>query len=242
MALDYTISEAARYLGVSCSTLRRWDRGGKFPSQRTIGNHRRYSKQMLDKFLGIQEENDSPESRIEEGLKIPYGYARVSTQHQVADGNLTRQVERIENYILRHHGSNANYKIIKECGSGMNLQRTGLKQLFHAVKKRKISILYLEYPDRLSRFGFTFLEHWFKDYNVEIRIIEKKVDITLEMEFIDDVMTILTSFSGKLYKNRSLERSKQERMLKKERKAIQAQIDESTNITIQKIIQSIMVV
>jgi len=104
MAIDFTISEAARYLGVSGPTLRRWDRAGKFRSLRTIGNHRRYNKQMLDKFLGIQENNDVSESPIEQGNKIPYGYARVSTQHQVADGNLTRQVERIEKHIKHHHG------------------------------------------------------------------------------------------------------------------------------------------
>src|SRR4030042_1402682 len=37
-----TISQAAKYLGVSSDTLRRWERKGKLIPQRTLGNARRY--------------------------------------------------------------------------------------------------------------------------------------------------------------------------------------------------------
>jgi excisionase family DNA binding protein len=49
--LSLTISEAARYLGVSLSTVRRWSDAGALPSYRTPGGQRRFSRDQLDGFL-----------------------------------------------------------------------------------------------------------------------------------------------------------------------------------------------
>jgi len=49
--LGLSISEAARVLGVSLSTVRRWSDAGVLPSYRTPGGQRRYSRQQLDAFL-----------------------------------------------------------------------------------------------------------------------------------------------------------------------------------------------
>jgi excisionase family DNA binding protein len=49
--LSLTISEAARYLGVSLSTVRRWSDAGALPSYRTPGGQRRFSRDQLDDFL-----------------------------------------------------------------------------------------------------------------------------------------------------------------------------------------------
>lgn len=49
----FTISEAAKYLGVSPDTLRRWEKAGKIsPPRRTAGGARRYSKELLEEILG----------------------------------------------------------------------------------------------------------------------------------------------------------------------------------------------
>ncbi|MEY2341404.1 MerR family DNA-binding transcriptional regulator [Acidithiobacillus sp. IBUN Pt1247-S3] len=46
------ISVAARFLGVSVDTLRRWDASGKYPADfRTPGNDRRYDMGRLREFL-----------------------------------------------------------------------------------------------------------------------------------------------------------------------------------------------
>ena len=45
-----TISEAARYLGVSIMTLRRWDESGKLKPIKTVGKHRRYDINDLNFF------------------------------------------------------------------------------------------------------------------------------------------------------------------------------------------------
>ena len=47
----YTIGEAAKMLGVSPDTLRRWEKQKKITSFRTAGNRRRYSKETLISML-----------------------------------------------------------------------------------------------------------------------------------------------------------------------------------------------
>ena len=49
--LGLTISEAARFLGVSLSTVRRWSDAGVLPSYRTPGGQRRYNRDQLESFL-----------------------------------------------------------------------------------------------------------------------------------------------------------------------------------------------
>jgi excisionase family DNA binding protein len=61
----YTISEAAKYLGVSPDTLRRWEKAGKISApKRTAGGARRYSKDLLDEILGggKEEETSAPQT------------------------------------------------------------------------------------------------------------------------------------------------------------------------------------
>jgi excisionase family DNA binding protein len=49
--LGLSISEAARVLGVSLSTVRRWSDAGVLPSYRTPGGQRRYNREQLERFL-----------------------------------------------------------------------------------------------------------------------------------------------------------------------------------------------
>ncbi len=46
-----TISESAKFLGVSIDTLRRWDSRGKFKALKSSGGHRYYSKDQLESFV-----------------------------------------------------------------------------------------------------------------------------------------------------------------------------------------------
>jgi len=49
--LAFTSSEAARYLGVSLATVRRWSNAGHLSGYRTPGGQRRFSRVQLDQFL-----------------------------------------------------------------------------------------------------------------------------------------------------------------------------------------------
>jgi excisionase family DNA binding protein len=47
-----TLGQAARYLGVAQSTIRKWSDGGRLPAFYTPGGHRRFRRGDLDQFLG----------------------------------------------------------------------------------------------------------------------------------------------------------------------------------------------
>ena len=49
--LGLSTSEAARHLGVSLSTVRRWSDAGHLRGYRTPGGQRRFSVEQLDQFL-----------------------------------------------------------------------------------------------------------------------------------------------------------------------------------------------
>src|SRR6266404_5434320 len=46
-----TLGQAAKYLGVAQSTIRKWSDQGRVPAFYTPGGHRRYRRGDLDKFL-----------------------------------------------------------------------------------------------------------------------------------------------------------------------------------------------
>lgn len=50
--LVFTSSQAARYLGVSLATIRRWADAGHLACYRTPGGQRRFSREQLDRFVG----------------------------------------------------------------------------------------------------------------------------------------------------------------------------------------------
>lgn len=50
--LVFTSSQAARYLGVSLATIRRWADAGHLACYRTPGGQRRFSREQLDNFVG----------------------------------------------------------------------------------------------------------------------------------------------------------------------------------------------
>jgi excisionase family DNA binding protein len=56
----FTSSQAARYLGVSLATVRRWTDAGHIGCYRTPGGQRRFSRDQLDDFIAsMQQGTDS---------------------------------------------------------------------------------------------------------------------------------------------------------------------------------------
>jgi excisionase family DNA binding protein len=49
--LVFTSSQAARYLGVSLATVRRWTDAGYVSCYRTPGGQRRFAREQLDEFI-----------------------------------------------------------------------------------------------------------------------------------------------------------------------------------------------
>ena len=198
-----TISETAALIGVTPATLRRWDKKGYLVPKRTLGNHRRYTWEQLADFLpdSVEFEKSNHESR----LKNTYIYARVSSSKQKKDGNLDRQVERLQKFALENYKEELPAKVIKEYGSGLNPMRKGLWRLLKQIEQGKVARVLIAYKDRLTRFGFPFLEYVCGIYNVPIIEVERGMNASLEEQLVTDLMALIASFSGKLYQLRALQ-------------------------------------
>ena len=73
MARTYTAGEAARTLGISLDTLRRWDRQGRIRVQRDSANRRVVSAREIERVRGDDRKTLSARNRLEgvvRGVKI----------------------------------------------------------------------------------------------------------------------------------------------------------------------------
>ncbi|PUA32323.1 MAG: IS607 family transposase [Zestosphaera tikiterensis] len=179
------MKEASEILGVHVRTLQKWDREGKIRCVRTVGGKRRVPESEIKRILGLHEER-----------KV-VGYVRVSSHTQRDD--LERQIEAINQYAKERGWS---IEILKDIGSGLNEDRRGFQKLLKMVINREVSKVIIAYPDRLARFGFKILQQFFQSYGTEIIVINRE-EKELKEELVEDLITIISHFAGKLYGMRS---------------------------------------
>lgn len=191
-----SISEAASLLGVSDETLRNWERDGKLTPFHTEGGHRRYYKTDIEKLAGIYIEP----VKVSAGNRVGI-YCRVSSHEQKQKGDLERQVGRMTTEALKRGYSIVS--VFDEVGSGMNDNRKKLQKLFELVEKKEIDIILVEHKDRLSRFCFNYLVSYFNSYGVKIEISEVTIGKAYEQELVEDILSLMASFSAKIYGKRS---------------------------------------
>ena len=134
-------------------------------------------------------------------------YGRVSTSKQKQD--LNNQMDVLKKYVISN-GSNP--KVCSDIGSGMNEKRPWLISLMNEITQNKISKVVISHKDRLTRFGFGYLETIFKMYNTEIEIINLEDDKSFQEELTEDLIAIIHQFSMTFYgkrKNQVIDFSKQ---------------------------------
>lgn len=118
-----------------------------------------------------------------------YIYCRVSSHNKKDD--LDRQVQRCQDFCLSKGW--AVKQTIKEIASGMNDKRPKLMKLLDNAPKRLI----IEHKDRLTRFGFNYLETVLPLLGYEVCVINR--DIGDEQDLMKDLVAIITSFCCRLY-------------------------------------------
>jgi len=185
----YRLSEAAKLIGVSVDTLRKWDRLGRIKTTRTPGGHRRIPLSEIKRILNIQDIQT---------LRCAI-YARVSSHTREED--LERQIITLKE-LARKNGWIV-VKTIKDISSGLKERRRGLRQLYKLVKSKAIDLVLITYKDRLTRFGFSYIEEFFKSHNVQIFIAFENPEKTELQELVEDFIAIITSFAGGIYGRRS---------------------------------------
>ena len=196
------IGEAAAALGVSITTLRRWEASGKLAAEHTAGGHRRYDLAKLKPEL-FRAEADAQRRTV--------AYARVSSHDQKDD--LERQKQVLELYCARQGWT---FEVIADLGSGMNYQKKGLKKLLEAIIDGQIGRLVITHKDRLLRFGAELVFAICEAKKVEVIILNQgsqsdaspaqqgnDADPTFEEDLAKDVLEIITVFSARLYGSRS---------------------------------------
>ena len=84
-------------------------------------------------------------------------------------------MERQINY-LTNYATAKGYKVIevlKDITSGLkNTQRKGLLKLFKLVEGRSVDVVLITYKDRLTRFGFEYIEEFFSTMGVKQQLWE----------------------------------------------------------------------
>ena len=186
--------ETAAILGVTVLTLQRWDNASIIRAVRTPTNRRMFPKSEIDRILG--EVIPTTSNRT---LAI---YTRVSSNEQKMKGDLDRQTEFIkDNLDLKMY---SDIIVISDVGSGLNDKRKGLIRLMEISKKNEITDLAIRYKDRLTIFGYNYLKIFFESFGIQIHILDESLNNkTVYEELTDDLLSIVTSFSGKLYGLRS---------------------------------------
>ena len=135
-----SVGKAAKILGVSRLTLRRWDESGRLVAIRTEGGHRRYDlSQLKPASFNRYDPEDS---------RMTIAYARVSSHDQKSD--LQRQKQVLELFCSSNGWK---FEIISDLGSGMNYHKKGLIKLLNAIVDGKVGRLVITHKDRLLRFG-----------------------------------------------------------------------------------------
>lgn len=193
------INQVSKWLNVSSKVLRQWDNDGKLCAIRTPGNQRMYRESDILKFLGIEKPLDLKQD-------ITLLYSRVSSAEQKTKGDLDRQNTRLTEYAAKKK-YNVGY-VFLEVGSGMNDSRAKLLQAMKLAKEGKITRLLCEHRDRLIRFNFNIIKMYFESHGVEVEYVEETLPKTYEAELIEDMLSLMSSFSAKIYGRCSAERKK----------------------------------
>ena len=185
--------EASKILSVHQRTLYQWDAKGKIKTIRTPGGKRLYDVSSFIREKQCEKYGDNCVEDLdaldaEERLKICY--ARVSSVTQ--KDALERQKEEL-------YRAYPEYQIIVDVGSGLDLNKPGIRKIITWAITGKIEELVVTYNDRLTRFCFELIHDLIKEYsNGKITVLNVDNDKTPQEEILEDVMQIMNVSAVKI--------------------------------------------
>ncbi len=181
----YRTGEAAKILGITTRTIQNYDKLGKLKVCRTEGNRRVIMREDLIKYLDdkglIYDDTNSKRHDVI--------YARVSSNEQKQSGDLDRQAL----YLVENAKDIQNPIILKEVGSGLNDKRKQLQKLLGMISNQEVRNVYITYKDRLTRFGFNYLETMFNACGTSIIVLQDESnEKTVHDELVEDMISIIS--------------------------------------------------
>lgn len=188
MEKDYIkVSEYAERMSLHIRTVYRYYHSGKIQG---------YQDDVTGTIFILNPFKRGFESNLNNAVVL---YARVSSSEN--KDNLEKQLDR-----LRLYANAKGYRVvkeIKEIGSGLNDKRAKLNNLLENDLDT-FSILLVEHKDRLTRFGFNYIDILLKTHNKEIEVINL-VDSDRE-DLVQDFISVITSFCARVYGQRRSKR------------------------------------
>jgi predicted site-specific integrase-resolvase len=172
----------AQQAGVRYETAWRWFKTGKIKGRQLESGTIIVTEEL--------EQQPQPE-------RIVVVYARVSANENRP--NLDTQAERLSAYCAAK-GWKVN-RVVKEVGSGIN---DGRKKLLALLADPTVTIIVVEHKDRLTRFGFKYIETLLAVQGRSIEVVNL-AENPLE-DLIADLVSIIYSFSSRLYGQRRAKR------------------------------------
>ena len=171
------LSEWARNNGISYRTALRWYHDGTLPAR---------AEQLATGTILVYE--DTVIYGKDKSVTI---YARVSSRDQKED--LGRQVSRLKDYAA---ASGLRVKaIVEEIGSGLNGHR---RKLLKLLGDPDVGTILVEHKDRLTRFGFEFIEAAMMSQGRSIMVADDTEEMTdIWTDFIDVVTSMCARIYGK---------------------------------------------
>jgi excisionase family DNA binding protein len=179
-------------LGVHPNTLRKWDKQGKIRVVRTVGGRRRIPESEVERLIGFVKPDASKKAVI---------YVRVSSYDQKQKGDLERQKQSLLDYA-KSRGYEV-VAVLEDVASGLNEKRKSLSKLFNLVERREIGVIIVAFKDRLTRFGFSYLERYFSSHGVRIEVVNGEEPKDAYQELVEDLIALISRFAEKLYGLRS---------------------------------------
>lgn len=188
-------TKASKILGVHQRTLYKWDEQKIIETIRTPGGKRLYN---VKKYLANTEKNRPKEEARKTEINVDNNiyntkrkiiYARVSYVGQIND--LERQIKLLKEKYPKH-------ELIKDVGSGLNMNRKGLRKIIDYAITGDIEEVVVVYKDRLTRYGYELIEDLIKKYsNGRIILLDDKKKEAKE-ELVEDVLQIMNIFVAKI--------------------------------------------
>lgn len=174
------LSQYAKQQGISYKTAWRWFKAGQLDAYQTA--------------TGTVIVRDHTVSDIAAGQVALY--ARVSSSDQKED--VQRQMERLRTYAIARGYQVAHE--VAEIASGLNEQRPKLRKL---LQDRQISIIVVEHRDRLTRFGYHYIEQLLE---LDGRRVEVIFPGDTQNDLVDDFVRVITSMAARIYGRRNSKR------------------------------------
>lgn len=188
----YKPKDVCTILGVTLRTVQNMTQDGRLHAIFSSTGRRYITKESLVGYLrslGIL---------VEEEKRIDIIYARVSTNKQKQRGDLDRQIQTLTMYAIDKNPKSL--QVITDVGSGLNDNRKGLNRLIELIQKDEVDRVFINYKDRLTRFGFNYLQAMCQFHRTSIIVVSEEIqDKSISEELAEDIISIIHSFSGKMY-------------------------------------------